>query len=165
MQVEPRIDLAKATLAAFALAALANRFWLHWCSITLADAATGVLVAATVAVSWPAARHQRLALRDVGALGRALPGWPVPPAPCRSHRRRCDRGPGVLRRLGERGGARANRSAPASSGATLGAAPRPLPDGARAVLAVFRTNGRIERRRPPLVTAIALPASKALAAL
>ncbi len=51
MQVEPRIDLAKTTLAAFALAALANRFWLHWCSITLADAATGVLVAATVAMA------------------------------------------------------------------------------------------------------------------
>ena len=51
MQVEPRIDLAKATLAAFALAALANRFWLHWCSLTLADAATGALVAATVAVA------------------------------------------------------------------------------------------------------------------
>ncbi len=51
MQVEPRIDLAKATLAAFALAALANRFWLHWCSLTLADVATGVLVAATVAVA------------------------------------------------------------------------------------------------------------------
>jgi hypothetical protein len=51
MQVEPRIDLAKATLAAFAFAALANRFWLHWCSITLADAATGVLVAATVAAA------------------------------------------------------------------------------------------------------------------
>ena len=51
MQVEPRIDLAKATLAVFALAAVTNRFWLHWCSITLADAATGVLVAATVAVA------------------------------------------------------------------------------------------------------------------
>ncbi len=51
MQVEPRIDLAKATLAVFALAAVANRFWLHWCSIALADVATGVLVAATVAVA------------------------------------------------------------------------------------------------------------------
>ena len=51
MQVEPRTDLAKATLAVFALAALANRFWLHQCSLTLADAATGVLVAATVAVA------------------------------------------------------------------------------------------------------------------
>jgi hypothetical protein len=51
MQVEPRIDLAKATLAAYALAALANRFRLHWCSLTLADAATGVLVAATAVVA------------------------------------------------------------------------------------------------------------------
>ena len=51
MEVEPRIDLAKVTLAAFALAAVANRFWLHWCSITLADAATGVPVAATMAVA------------------------------------------------------------------------------------------------------------------
>jgi hypothetical protein len=51
MQVEPRIDLAKATLAVLALAALANRFWLHWCSLTLADAATGLLVAATVAAA------------------------------------------------------------------------------------------------------------------
>ena len=41
----------------------------------------------------------------------------------------------------------------------------PSSGGARAVLAVFRTNGRIERRRPPLVTAIDLPASRALAAL
>ncbi len=51
MQVELRIDLAKATLAVFALAAVANRFWLHWCSITPADLIAGVLVAATVAVA------------------------------------------------------------------------------------------------------------------
>jgi hypothetical protein len=51
MQVEPRIDLAKATLATLALAAVANRFWLHWCSLTLADVATGVLVAATLAAA------------------------------------------------------------------------------------------------------------------
>jgi hypothetical protein len=147
MQVEPRIDLVKATLAAFALAALANRFWLHWCSITLADAATGVLVAATVAVA-----GQRPAINAWLCAIWAL--WGV----------LCLAGLFVLRRPGERGGTRADRSAPASSGATLGAAPRPLSDGARAVLAVFRTTGRIERRRPPLVTATALPASKALAA-
>jgi hypothetical protein len=51
MQVESRIDSAKATLAVLGFAAVANRFWLHWCSLTLADGATGVLVAATVAAA------------------------------------------------------------------------------------------------------------------
>jgi hypothetical protein len=51
MRVESRIHLAKATLAVLALAALANRFWLHWCGLTLADGATGLLVAATLAVA------------------------------------------------------------------------------------------------------------------
>ncbi len=50
MQVDPRIDLAKAALAVLVLAAVANRFWLHWCSVTPADLVAGVLVAATVAV-------------------------------------------------------------------------------------------------------------------
>ena len=74
MQVDPRIDLAKATLAVLVLAAVANRFWLHWCSITLADAGHGCAGGRYRGGGWPAARHQRPALRDVGALGRALPG-------------------------------------------------------------------------------------------
>ena len=74
MQVEPRIDLAKATLAVFALAAVANRFWLHWCSITLADVATGVLVAATVAVAGQRPGVNARPLRDAGRSG-AYSAW------------------------------------------------------------------------------------------
>ena len=148
MQVEPRIDLAKATLAVFALAAVANRFWLHWCSITPADLIAGVLVAATVAVA---------GLRP-GANARLFAMWMLWGVLCLGELfllRRVDHiGVEVIMALGFSASSRAR--------ATLGAVPRPLP--ASTGRAVFRTNGRIERRRPPLVTATALPASRALAA-
>ena len=152
MLAQNRINLMKAALAVLALVALANRFWLHWCSITPADLIAGVLVAATVAARGLSA-SVKLSLIVVWGAFEVL---------CAVEMfvfRQFDHiGVEVVMALGF--------SAVLASAAEqeLTAALPPVPSPARG-LAVFRTNGRIERRRPPLVIAIDLPASKALAAL